>query len=213
MNVDIYSDVVCPWCYLGTRRFAEALAAFDGRDSVQVTFRPFQLDENASTTPIRGNDHLIAKYGPEFQTRQVQLREMALAEGLDMRFDLTLHVNSLTAHRLAWLARSEYGVEVQWNVEQGLFAAYFSRGENVSDHTVLTDVGVAAGMDRTRTAAYLASDQGIQEVRDAVRGARGIGVTSVPTFVFEEQWAVIGAQPTEVFRQALDQVAEKVAQG
>lgn len=214
MKVEIYSDVVCPWCYIGTRRFRRVVDEWHGSqgvDDVEIVQRPFQLDPTTPDTPVPSNQRLIQKFGPGALSMQDRLAEQARGEGIEMRFDLALSVNSLSAHRLAWLALTEHSPDVQWRVEQALFDAHFTRGLNVADHAVLRDIAAGAGIDADRATAYLASDEGAEDVGEALREASEIGVTSVPTFVFEGKWAVVGAQPAELMTQALDQVAKEIA--
>lgn len=212
MRVEIYSDIACPWCYIGKRRFDRALAAFPGGKDVEVVFRPYQLVPEA---PMEATPHrawLNERYGP--QSRQMDDRVAALGarEGITYDFDKALHVNTLHAHRLLWLAGREYGAAVQGDLKERLLAAHFADGVDVADHAQLTEVAVAAGLDRDRVAAFLSTEEGTQEVREEIADAQRVGVTAVPTFVFEGQWAVQGAQETSVFLGALEQISAKLAE-
>src|SRR5690606_3735069 len=165
ITVVIYSDIACPWCYIGERRFARALAAFPHAEEVEVIFRPYQLDPSLPETPRPLKDQLWAKFGPRLEATLQQTAATAATEGLELRFDEALSVNTLTAHRLLRLALQEYGAEAQRAVAEGLFEAHFTRGANVADPSVLERLAVEAGLESERVAAYLASGEGADEVR------------------------------------------------
>ena len=214
MKIEIYSDVACPWCYIGKRRFERALAAFSGREGVAVVFRPFQLDPATPTTATPLLPRLESKFGPRFRAAAAHTEEVARAEGLTIDHGRALAVNTLLAHRLLWLAERERGAEVQRDLAERLFEAYFAKGADVGDRTRLAALAADAGMDPGRVERFLASDEGEAEVRAEIAEARAMGVDVVPTFVFDETYAVSGAQPTPVFLQVLEQVArERAASG
>lgn len=210
MKVEVYSDIACPWCYLGKRRFERALADFSGAQRVEVTYRPFQLDPGAPAEASSHRAYLDARYGPGSAAMDARVAEIGRAEGVDFDFERALHVNTLDGHRLLWLAGSRYGPAVQAALAERLFAARFAEGGNVGDHAQLVEAAAAAGVGREHAAAFLASDEGRREVADLIAQAAGLGVSSVPTYVFEDTWAVSGAQETEVFAQVLKQVSEKL---
>lgn len=207
MKVEIYSDVACPWCYIGKRRFERALADFPGAADVEVVYRPYQLDPSAATTATPLMAELAERYGPSAREMVGNAAAAGRAEGLTMDFDRALAANTLAAHRLLHLAEAEYGTSVQHAVSERLFAAYFAEGADVSDHSVLTGLAAEAGMDRDRVGSYLASDEGTGEVRAGIATGRELGITAVPTFVFEDRYAVQGAQSPAAFLQALETVA------
>ncbi|MBV9772918.1 MAG: DsbA family oxidoreductase [Gemmatimonadetes bacterium] len=209
MKVEIYSDVACPWCYIGKRRFERALAAFGAAEPVEVVYRPYQLDPGAPTTPVPVLESLKKKFGPQAAGMTGRVVETARAEGITMDFDRALSSNTLDAHRLLGLAEREYGPEVQHALAERLFEAHFAGGADVADREVLAGLAAGAGMDPERARAYLASREGIDEVRAQIAEARELGVTAVPTFVFEERYAVQGAQPVSAFLQALETVARE----
>lgn len=211
MKVEIYSDVVCPWCYIGERRFARALAAFPQADQVEIVFRPYQLDPTMPDTPRPLPEHLADKFGPRVDAMMQQVTSVAAQEGLTMRWDEALAVSTLTAHRLLRLAEQAYGAEAQRALADRLFEAHFTRGGNIADPALLTDLAVEAGLERGRVQAYLASDEGLQEVQDEIAAAQRRGVRAVPTFVFEGRYAVQGAQPPSTFLQVLEKVQREVA--
>lgn len=212
MKIEIYSDVACPWCYIGKRRFERALEAFAGREGVDVVFRPFQLDPTTPTTATPLMARLEKRFGSGFRAAAKRTEETARAEGLTIDHDRALAVNTLLAHRLLWLAERDYGAAVQRDLADRLFEAYFANGADVGDRVKLAELAAAAGMERDRVARFLASNEGEAEVRAEIAEARTLGVDAVPTFVFDETYAVSGAQPTPVFLQILEQVARERAE-
>ena len=213
MQVEIYSDVVCPWCYIGERRFAQALGAFAGRDDVAVVFRPFQLDPNAPATPAPLVESLRAKFGANARAMVERVTAVGAGEGIEFRFDDAVAVNTITAHRLLRLAEQEYGAEVQRKLAERLFDAHFTRGQDVSDPGLLATLAAEAGMERARVERYLASDEGLAETREAIDQARALGISAVPSFVFDGQYLVEGGQPAATFAAVLDEVASRAAAG
>jgi len=210
-RVEIYSDVVCPWCYIGERRFARALAAFPQADRVDVVYRSYQLDPGAPEKAVPLKQYLARRFGGAVDGMLARVTENAAAEGIVMEWDRALSVNPLTAHRLIGLAEREYGAKVQRALFEKLFEAHFTNGADISDHDQLADLAESVGMDRARVQAYLASDEGLAEVQEAFEHARRIGVRAVPTFVFDGEVAVEGAQPASVFLQVLEEVASRSA--
>ena len=205
MNVEIWSDVACPWCYVGKRRFEAALAEFEGRDDVEVSWRSFELDPTAPAARERsGAEHLAEKYGmsvDDARARQQQLRDMAAGDGLDMRFDLTRGANTFDAHRVLQLA-AEHGLQTE--MKERLLRAHHTEGELLSDHETLVRLAAEVGFD---AGEMLASDRFAAEVRADEQTARGLGINAVPTFVVDRRIAVSGAQPPAVLLQLLRQGA------
>ncbi|MDR0788230.1 MAG: DsbA family oxidoreductase [Gemmatimonadota bacterium] len=209
MKVEIYSDVVCPWCYIGERRFERALKAFARADEVEVVFRPFQLDPSASDRAVPTAESLRKKFGDNVAAMLGRVSSVGAEEGISFNWDRALSVNTRTAHRLLRLAELEYGADVQRRLMDRLFDLHFTNGGNVADREVLVAEADAVGMDPARTRAYLSSDEGVAELEEDFEYARQLGVTSVPTFVFEERWAVQGAQQTSTFLEALEKAAKE----
>jgi predicted DsbA family dithiol-disulfide isomerase len=204
MKVEIWSDVVCPWCYIGKRRFESALARFEHRDDVDVVWRSFELDP---TTPRHrpGNlaEHLSGKYGIDVaQARQLQDRVTAVAadEGLDYRFDLAQPTNSFDAHRLIHLARP-YGR--QDPMKERLLRAYFTEGRNIADLETLIELGHDVSLPHDEVRSMLSSDELADDVRADQREARALGISGVPFFVLDRTYGVSGAQPAEAMLDAL----------
>ncbi len=213
MKVEIYSDVACPWCYIGERRFARALSAFPGAADVEIVFRPYQLDPTAPDDPVPMAQYLTKRFGRPMDGMFGRVTEAAAADGITMDLDGAIAVNTRTAHRLSRLALHEYGAAVQRRLMDRLFDAYFTNGADVSDHALLTELAESAGMNRERVQQYLASDEGTAELEAEFEAARARGINAVPTFVFEEQFAVEGAQPASTFLQVLEEVQRRVAKG
>jgi predicted DsbA family dithiol-disulfide isomerase len=207
VKVEIYSDIACPWCYIGKRRFERALAAFPGAEQVEVVYKPYQLVPDAPATAGPHRAWLAERYGPQSRAMDDHVAELGARDGIRYDFDAALHVNTVHGHRLLWLAATEYGLPVQHALKEKLLAAHFSEGVDVGDFAALTGIAVAAGLDRARVEAFLPSDEGRAEVAAEVEEARALGITSVPTFVFDRTWAVQGAQETSTFLKALEQAA------
>lgn len=211
MKVEIYSDIACPWCYIGERRFKRALAAYPGAGEVEVVFRSYQLDPNTPDEPEPTKSYLERRFGGAPDAMLAQVTEHARGEGIEMDWDRALSVNTFTAHRLLLLAEREYGAAVQAALAEKLFDAHFTQGGNVADHDLLTGLAVEVGMDESRVREYLTSDEGEDDTRVALEQARRIGVQAVPTFVFEGKYAVQGAQSASTFLQTLEQIASELA--
>ena len=205
MRVAIYSDIACPWCYIGERRFTRALSDRPDAEAVEVVFRPFQLDPNLPETPQPLMQRLEEKFGTQKDAALERVMAMGEEEGLTFRFDEALAVNTFTAHRLLWLAEQEAGPATQRALAEQLFAAHFTHGDNVADPDVLADVAAEVGLDRERTRAFLASDEGTDAVQALIERAQRLGIRAVPTFVFNGESAVQGAQPADTFRRVLDE--------
>jgi predicted DsbA family dithiol-disulfide isomerase len=210
--VEIWSDVVCPWCYIGKRRFEAGLAAFERRDEVEVVWRSYQLDPTApAVTGVRTIDHLAAKYGvsrDEAETMQERVARAAEAEGLEYHLDRTQRGNSFEAHRLLHLA-AEHGV--QDDLEERLFQAYFTEGEAIGDPTVLERLATDVGLEPDEVAEVLAGDRFADDVREDEATARQLGCNGVPFFVIDRRFGISGAQPAEAFTEVLARAFEDVA--
>ncbi len=204
MEVEIWSDVVCPWCYLGKRRFESALALFDHADDVRITWRAFELDPNApkaSDVPLV--DLIAKKYGLTAQAVQESNRritELAAVEGLQYRLDLAKSANSFDAHRLIRLASDAGLADV---AEERLFRSYFSEGGRISDRRELTDISVEIGLDRSTVEEVFAGDAYVSEVRADEALAMDLGISGVPFFAIDRRYGISGAQDVETMVRAL----------
>ncbi|KRB77438.1 hypothetical protein ASE01_10505 [Nocardioides sp. Root190] len=206
MRIEIWADVVCPWCYIGKRRLEKAVAGFDHRDEVEIVYRSYELDPFA---PEVGTESTVTVLARKFNADEAATREMmagadevAAAEGLHFAHGDALHARTLTAHRLLHLAK-EHGL--QQALLEEVLAAYFTRGESLGDHDVLRAAAAAAGLDAARVEEVLASKEYRDAVMEDVAQARAYGSSGVPFFVVDGRFGISGAQPTEVFEQALSQ--------
>jgi predicted DsbA family dithiol-disulfide isomerase len=211
IKVEIYSDIVCPWCYIGEHRFFQALSEFPQADQVEVVFRPFQLDPGAPPRGIPLAEYLERRYGSKSIAMMDRVGLVAAEEGISIDWDRALAGNTHTAHRLLRLAEEEYGAGVQLTLAQRLFALHFTHGGDVTDPEQLAAEASSVGMDSERTRAYLDSNEGVWELDEEFDRARAFGVTAVPTFVFDGRWAVQGAQRTSAFLQALERAVQEAA--
>nr|WP_203675078.1 MULTISPECIES: DsbA family oxidoreductase [unclassified Streptomyces] len=209
VKVEIYSDIACPWCHVGKARFERALAAFPGAASVEVVYRPFQLDPAAPEKPQPHREVLAAKYGPQALAMDEKITQLGAAEGLTFDFDTVVENNSLLAHRLLRFVLDTYGHAAQARLKGRLLDAHFGEGLDIGDRERLADAAVAVGLDRAPVAAFLAGDDLVDEVTGEIDEARQLGITAVPTFVFEGTWMVQGGQETSTFLRALEQVAKE----
>jgi predicted DsbA family dithiol-disulfide isomerase len=206
VNIEIWSDIASPWCYIGKRRFEAALAAFEHRDEVQVTWRSFELDPTAPHE--RDGDlaaHLARKYGMDIsqaRARQQQMTEMAAAEGATFRFEIVRSGSTFDAHRIVHLA-AEHGL--QDAMKERLLRAYFSEGRLLSDHDTLVALAVEVGLPADAVAETLAGRRYAEQVRDDERTAGRLGISAVPTFVVDRALAASGAQPPDALLGLLRQ--------
>lgn len=213
VTIDIYSDVVCPWCYIGKRKFEAGLELLAGEDlgvDFDVTYRPFQLDPTAAPGAAQPVMETYAKkFGGPKQAAQIlqTVTERAAEAGIEFHMDRALRANTLLAHRLLWLAVQPESPVAQADLKERLLKAYFTDGLNIGDPEVLADCAAEIGFDRDAVIEFLESDRGAAEVAAELAEGRDEGVTAVPTFVFEGRWAVPGAQEPETYSQVLRKMA------
>lgn len=206
MNVEIWSDIACPWCYVGKRRFEAALARFEHRDDVRVTWRSFELDPQAP--PERHGDRaerLAQKYGMTVErAREAESRLTAVAagDGLDFHFDIARSGSTSDGHRIVHLA-GEHGLQDE--MKERLLRAYFIEGELVSDHGTLVRLAVEVGLDEAETIAVLAGERFADDVRADELAAGQLGISAVPTFVIDRTLGASGAQPPDALLELLRQ--------
>lgn len=206
MQVDIWSDIMCPFCYIGKRNFEAALEQLPHRDKVKVVWHSFQLDPTMQSQPGKNvYDYLAERKG---QTREWSVKmhehvvQTAREAGLTYNFDKAVIANSFDAHRLIQLAKKHGAGDA---AEEHLFKAYFTDGEDVADHATLQRIGGEIGLDATEVRTMLESDAYAEEVHRDIARAGAMGIRGVPFFVFHDRYAVSGAQPVETFVQALQQ--------
>ena len=205
MKVDIWSDVRCPFCYIGKRKFESALESFPHKEDVEVTWHSFELDPALKTDPDMDVYAYLAErkgMSPEV-SRQLheQVTRSAKEVGLDYQFDKVVVANSFNAHRLIKLAASKGLGTV---AKERLFRAYYTEGRNIDNLNTLTQHGVEIGLSAIEVGEMLYSNDFAEEVRKDQAQAQAMRITGVPFFVINERLAVSGAQPPEVFSQALD---------
>ncbi len=209
VTVEIWSDVVCPWCYIGKRRFESAIAELGDEIDVDIVFRPYQLDPTAS--PGKSGPVLAAyakKFGSEVRAHEIidHVTEVAAASGIEFRMDRALRANTFLAHRLLWLAQAT-GHQVA--LKERLLQAYFIDGLDIGEPEVLATCAAEVGLDHDGVQTFLDSDDGVDEVRSELRSAHELEITAVPTFVFDGKWMVPGAQDPDTFVQVLRRVVAK----
>jgi predicted DsbA family dithiol-disulfide isomerase len=204
MDIEIWSDIACPWCYVGKRRFEAALAAFEHRDDVSVTWRSFELDPQApAQRPVDSATHLAEKYGmsrDEALARQRSLAEVAAGDGLDMRADLARGGNTFDAHRLVQLAKAN---GVQDAMKERLMRAYHTEGESIGDTETLRRLALDVGLPEDEVRDVLASDRYAADVREDERTAMSLGINAVPFFVVDRRMGAAGAHPAQALGELL----------
>jgi predicted DsbA family dithiol-disulfide isomerase len=206
VDIEIWSDIVCPWCYIGKRRLETALQGFDG--DVDVTFRSYQLDPSPVTEPRPLIEALSAKFGPNAAQMVGNVAGVAAADGLTLNFDRAIAANTFDAHRLiAWAADQGR----QLDMVEALHKAHFTDGVDLGAHPALADIAAGLGLDRDAAITHLDGTDGADRVRKDLAEARELGVTSVPTFVIAGKYAVTGAQDAATLRGALDEVARRAS--
>ncbi|MFZ4544695.1 MAG: DsbA family oxidoreductase [Saprospiraceae bacterium] len=209
MKIEIWSDVVCPFCYIGKRKFEKALEQFQFKDQIEVQWRSFQLDPNADDN-IKADiyDYLARKKG---QSREwsVQMHQnvvqMAAEVGLQYNFDIAQMSNSFKAHQLIQLAKLE-GKDSE--LEELLFKAYFTQGKNISNVETLLDLVKKAGIQNTNAEAVFRSVQFSEQIQNDIKEGEKLGLTGVPFFVFNRKYGVSGAQDPKVFLNTLQKAYE-----
>ena len=204
LTVEIWSDVVCPWCYIGKRRFEAALEAFEHSDEVTVMWRSFELDQEAPREPDgTATERLAAKYGMSVERAEAlhaEMTERAAREGLEFHFDLARGGNTFDAHRLIHLAAT-YGHQAA--AQERLMRAYFTEGQAISDHETLVALMAEVGVEEAEARDVLETERFGEDVREDELLASQLGIQGVPFFVLDRRLGVSGAQPPEVLVQAL----------
>ncbi|UVK52880.1 DsbA family protein [Mesorhizobium sp. AR02] len=214
ITVDVVSDVVCPWCFIGQKRLDKAVAKVGDVD-VHIRWRPFQLDP---TIPPQGKDrreYMLAKFGSDERIREIHARIEPLgeAEGISFAFDaIKVAPNTLDAHRLIRWAGAA-GEAVQNRLVRRLFQLNFEEGVNIGDHAVLVEAAREAGMDASVVATLLPTDADVEAVRTEIATASRMGISGVPCFLLEGKYAVMGAQDADTLADAIRQVAAAKARG
>jgi predicted DsbA family dithiol-disulfide isomerase len=215
MRIEIFSDVICPWCFIGKRRFETAISRLRDRGvdvQVDYSFRPFQLDPTAPTdSPTPAKDAYAKKFGgPERATEILEhVTSVAAQDNITFNMDIAVRANTFLAHRLLSYALKQHGAAVQIPLKERIMDAYFTDGKNISDIDVLADCAESAGIDRNEAHTFLSGDELVDEVRYEIAEAAEYGVTAVPTFIINGQWSVPGAQDVEMFERIIERILEK----
>jgi predicted DsbA family dithiol-disulfide isomerase len=215
LHIDIWSDIACPWCYVGKRRLEAALRSFPERESVRIRWRAFELNPTAARQTETGPyaERLAKKYGmslADAKARISNLVELGRADGLHLDFERIRPGNTFDAHRVVHFA-AERGL--QDAVKERFLRGYLSEGEAIGEPDVLVRLAAEVGLAGSEVQALLASDAHADAVRADERRARELGIQGVPFFVLGERYAVSGAQPIKLFSSALRQAQDELAQG
>ena len=204
MHVEIWSDIACPWCYVGKRRFETALASFDHRDEVSVTWRSFELDPSAPRTRAGdGADHLARKYGTSREqalAMHANMTAVGAAEGLELRFDIARGGNTFDAHRLVHLATAH---DLQDQMQERLFRAYLGEGVAIGEAASLEPLAIEVGLPAEEVRDVLLTERYAEDVRHDEREAAELGITAVPFFAVDRAIGVAGAHPPELLGKVL----------
>ncbi len=213
IRVEIWSDVVCPWCYIGKRRFESAVEQLDGEIDLDVVYRPYQLDPTASpgkSMPVI--EAYARKFGGPDQARAIidRVTQEAAGEGVEFRLDRALRANTLLAHRLLWLTELPGSPVDQSTLQERLLQAYFIDGLDIGDPEVLADCAAEVGLPRQDALDFLESDGGRAEVAAYLEQAADTGISAVPTFVINGQWAIPGAQNADTFVNVIRRLHDKI---
>ncbi|MDV4151559.1 DsbA family oxidoreductase [Clostridium sp. AL.422] len=209
MKVEIWSDIFCPFCYIGKRRFENALNKFENKEKVEVLFRSFELNPNAEKINNNNIHEAIAeKYGIDYdeaKRNNNNIVKQAKELGLDYNFDKLILNNSFDAHRMIYFAN---GFNKNNEMAEALFKAYFIDSKNISDFDTLGDIASSVGLDKEEAIRVLNSDKYKKEVREDEELARNYSITSVPTYIINNKFIISGAQSEEIFLMALNRAAE-----
>jgi predicted DsbA family dithiol-disulfide isomerase len=210
LKIQIWSDIMCPYCYIGKRRIEGALEQFPHKENVEIEWKSFQLDANfVASADDNLRDHLAEKYRKDKEWAQEMMDNMtqnAKNSGLDFHFEKAVMANSFNAHRLLHLAKKN---KLSNELEELLFKAYLTDGKNINDLNTLAELGLEVGLKSEEIKQVLYSDAFANEVKEDIREANSIGVQGVPFFVFDAKYAISGAQPATAFLQTLEKVWEE----
>ena len=211
MEIQIWSDIMCPFCYIGKRRLEGALKQMNLTDDVTITWKSFLLNPDMKTDPTRNSlEYLAETKGWTMEQTQDMVQhvvQMAEAEGLEYRMEDTKVANAMDAHRLIQLAKT---VGKGDKMEERLFRAYFTEGKNIADTDILVNLGEEAGISGEQIRSCLEKGEFTDSIRQDIQESQQIGVRGVPFFVFNNQYAISGAQPTALFVQTMEKCLEGI---
>ena len=212
ITIDVVSDVVCPWCYVGKKRLEEALTQLGNPDDIEINWHPFQLDPTVPPEGMDRKEYYIKKFGDADRIQQMSehLTQVGKEAGIDFQMDTVSHaINTLPLHALLHVAGQE---GFQPEAEEILFKAYFTDGKDLRDPSVLTELFLPYGWDSEKVARILADDSIAYDVRQEINHYQSLGVSGVPFFILNDKYGISGAQPAEVFVQALSTVRDEMLQ-
>jgi predicted DsbA family dithiol-disulfide isomerase len=217
MRVEIFSDVVCPWCYIGKRRLDTAVANLRARGveiDLDISYKPYQLDPTApigQSTPVA--EAYAKKFGGAEKAQQIlaHVTNIASQDGIVFNMDIALRANTLMAHRLLVMAQRDFGNELQAQLKERIMQSYFTDGDDIADHVVLSMCASEVGIPQNTATQFLLSDQCVDDVQESLQMAAENGITAVPTFIFNDQWSVPGAQDVEMFERVIQRLNERTA--
>ena len=213
MKVEIWSDVMCPFCYIGKRKFEMALNLFEGKDNVEIVWKSFQLDPTIVSDANKTVNQFLAErkgWTVEYaEQMNDHVTKIAKEVGLEYNLDKAVVANSFDAHRFSHLAKMH---NRQNEAEEQLFKAYFTDGKNTADHDTIIQLGVEIGLDANEIKQMLKSDAYSEDVRMDIYEAQQIGVSGVPFFLFIDKYTITGAQDSSVFLQALNTIKKEIAE-
>lgn len=206
MKIEIYSDVICPWCFIGKRRLEQALERVGSAQPAQVLWRPFELNPTMPKEGLDRRTYLEAKFGgaEALQAMEDRVAQAGEAEGIEFAFDRIARTpNTFDAHRLIWFAGQQ---GCQDEVVEALFYSYFTLGRDIGNLDSLTEVAADSGLNREEVRVFLANDRAVQEVRTEEATGHRLGIRGVPYFLLNGSFSISGAQPLDIFVSALQQV-------
>lgn len=213
MKVEIWSDLMCPFCYIGKRKFEMALNLFEGKDNVEIVWKSFQLDPTIVSDANKTVNQFLAErkgWTVEYaEQMNDHVTKIAKEVGLEYNLDKAVVANSFDAHRFSHLAKKH---NRQNEAEEQLFKAYFTDGKNTADHDTIIQLGVEIGLDANEIKQMLKSDAYSEDVRMDIYEAQQIGVSGVPFFLFIDKYTITGAQDSSVFLQALNTIKKEIAE-
>jgi predicted DsbA family dithiol-disulfide isomerase len=209
IQIDVISDVVCPWCYIGKRRLEKGIEDTQYSDNVQVIFHPFQLDPSVPSEGVDFQSYMENRFGSNFVSKFHQVEQAAIGEGLDFDFEkLPKAINTFTLHCILTVAGKD---GIQSEVKEALMKAYFVDRQDLTQENILINLMSSLGWSTEKTRQIMQSDIASDEVKEEMHYYRQMGVTGVPFFIFNQKYAVSGAQPAEVFTEIIEKVAKEMS--
>jgi predicted DsbA family dithiol-disulfide isomerase len=213
IKIEIVSDVVCPWCYIGKRRLERAIHSLSGEIDFEIIYLPFELNPSLPEAGVDQKEYLVQKFGGEDRYRQItrHVTKVAAEEGLTFNFDKQkIAPNTREAHRLLWFARQ---FNRQPQLKEALMKAYFEDGTDLSKKENLISLALSCGLESRRTTAFLNSNEGMKEVIELGNQNYARGISGVPYYIINDRYGISGAQASQTFANALCQISQEVTQG